>query len=87
MLLVDQMVSKSLMNEKKYTTIFGKDYDPKNEMQCRTTPDGDIKATYKGSKMKYEDVIDELEERVSYNGSKTIGSFAGFGKGTLNKRK
>ena len=81
------MVLKSLMNEKKYTTIFGKDYDPKNEMQCRTTPDGDIKATYKGSKMKYEDVIDELEERVSYNGSKTIGSFAGFGKGTLNKRK
>ena len=74
------------MNEKKYTTIFGKDYDPKNEMQCRTTPDGDIKATYKGSKMKYEDVIDELEERVSYNGSKSIGSFAGFGKGTLNKK-
>ena len=41
----------------------------------------------KESTLSIDDVIDELEERVSYNGSKTIGSFAGFGKGSLNKRK
>ncbi len=74
------------MSEKKYTTIFGKDYDPNNEIKCKTTPDGDVKATYKGSKMKYDDVIDELEERVSYNGRQVIGSFAGWGQGTLNKK-
>jgi hypothetical protein len=75
------------MNEKKYTTIFGKDYDPNNEIECKTMPDGDIKAKYKGTDMKYDDVIDEMEERLCHNGSRSIGSFAGFGKGTLNKKK
>tara|TARA_R110000824_G_C15012426_1_gene657484 strand:+ start:82 stop:306 length:225 start_codon:yes stop_codon:yes gene_type:complete len=74
------------MNEKKYTTIFGNDLDPDNEMKCKTLPDGNVEATYKGTKMSHDSVIDEMEERLCHNGSKSIGAFAGFGKGTLNKR-
>ena len=74
------------MNEKKYTTIFGKDLDPNNEMKSKTLPDGQVEASYKRTKMSHKSVIDELEERLCHNGSKSIGSFAGFGKGTLNKK-
>ena len=65
---------------------FGCELDPNKKLCLTEDKDKGQQAYYKGSKMKYEDVIDELEERVSYNGSKSIGSFAGFGKGTLNKK-
>ena len=60
-------------------------------MQVDVKPDGDCKVKYKGSDMDYNTYVDELEERADRNArgksitSKSIGTFSGFGEGTLNK--
>tara|TARA_R110002020_G_scaffold462445_4_gene681969 strand:+ start:11219 stop:11482 length:264 start_codon:yes stop_codon:yes gene_type:complete len=76
---------------KKHSKILGVDYDPNNDMKLKPKEDGDVDVDYKGGKMTFDEYIDEMEDRVTShsNGksitSKTIGSYAGFGKGTLKK--
>ncbi len=70
---------------------FGVNLDPKEDLVHNTNEDGSTVAYYKGSKMKYDDYVSELENRVDKNTkgkdftSRSIGLFGGFGKGTLNK--
>jgi hypothetical protein len=71
---------------------FGVDLDPNNDL-CHVTnkEDGSCKAYYKGSKMKYDDYISELENRVDRNSkgksitTQSIGTFSGWGEGKLKK--
>ena len=61
--------------------------DPGDDFDHKITPDGDISATYKGSKVDYDSYLGEMQDRAE-NANKrcaSIGVFAGFGKGTLNK--
>ena len=70
---------------------FGADLDPDKNLCHVTQEDGSQKTYYKGSKMKYDDYLSELETRVvkSSKGKdftySSIGTFSGFGKGTLKK--
>ena len=72
-------------------TPFGIDVDPKKDLVHNTNEDGSYDAYYQGSKMRYGDYINELEHRFHRKdqgkdiGSRSIGLFGGFGKGTLNK--
>jgi len=51
-------------NRSRYTP-FGVDIDPDNELREVNTPDGDIKAFYKGKQVDYDkDFIEILEERT-----------------------
>ena len=74
-------------------TPFGVDMDPKKDLVHNTNEDGSYDAYYRGSKMRYGDYINELENRfhVKDQGkdytARSIGLFGGFGKGTLNKNK
>ena len=76
---------------KKHSKILGVDYDPNNDMKLKPKEDGDVDVDYKGGKMTFDEYIDEMEDRVTShsNGksitSKTIGSYSGFGEGTLKK--
>ena len=76
---------------KKHSKILGVDYDPNNDMKLKPREDGDVDVDYKGGKMTFDEYIDEMEDRVTShsNGksitSKTIGSYSGFGEGTLKK--
>ena len=60
-------------------------------MKLKPKEDGDVDVDYKGGKMTFDEYIDEMEDRVTShsNGksitSKTIGSYSGFGEGTLKK--
>tara|TARA_R100000808_G_scaffold19141_2_gene41668 strand:+ start:575 stop:808 length:234 start_codon:yes stop_codon:yes gene_type:complete len=72
------------------TKPFGIDIDPENNLTHEPQPDGDVKTTYKGKNIDYMDYIDELEERTTLKSQgkslkSSMGLFAGFGKGTLNK--
>ena len=75
----------------KHSKIGNVDYDPNNDMVLDKKPDGDVDVKYKGSKMGFDNYIDEIEERATKHSQgksitkNTIGSFAGFGKGTLKK--
>ena len=70
---------------------FGGDLDPKKNLVHNTNEDGSTVAYYKGSKMKYDDYVSELENRVERNQkgksitTQSIGTYSGFGKGTLKK--
>lgn len=70
---------------------FGVDIDPNKDLCHTTNPDGSYEATYKGSKMNYDDYITSLEERYDRKSkgksvsANAIGMFSGFGKGTLKK--
>ena len=70
---------------------FGVDLDPNNDLTHTTQPDGDVKVTHKGEKIKYMDYIDIMEERATRKGEgksavkSDMGLFGGFGKGTLKK--
>ena len=70
-------------------TPFGIDLDPKKDLCHVTTPDKDADAYYKGGKMKYNDYLGELKSRMDRaqvgKSPESIGSFGGFGKGTLKK--
>ena len=70
---------------------FGVDLDPNNDLTHTPLPDGDVKVTHKGKKIRYMDYIDIMEERATRKGSgkrpvkSGMGLFSGFGKGTLKK--
>ena len=75
----------------KHSNILGKDLDPKNDMELNPKKDGDVDVRYKNGKMSYDEYIDEMETRANNQAegkpltSNTMGYFAGFGEGTLNK--
>ena len=77
--------------KKDHSKILGVDFDPNKEMVVDVKPDGDASGKYKGQDMDYNTYVDELEERADRNArgksitSKSIGTFSGFGEGTLNK--
>ena len=60
-------------------------------MEVDVKSDGDAEVKYKGDKMGFNSYIDELEERADRHSkgksitTKSIGTFSGFGKGTLRK--
>ena len=79
------------MGSKKHSNLFGVDFDPNNEMELNPRKDGDVDVKYKNGKMTYDEYIDEVESRVTRHSegktltSSCIGTFSGFGKGTLKK--
>ena len=60
-------------------------------MELNPKKDGDVDVRYKNGKMSYDEYIDEMETRANNQAegkpltSNTMGYFAGFGEGTLNK--
>ena len=60
-------------------------------MTLKPKKDGDVDVDYKGGKMTFDEYIDEMESRVTRTQegksltSNSLGTFAGFGKGTLKK--
>ena len=77
--------------KKDHSKILGVDFDPNKDMVVDVKPDGDSTVKYKGQDMKYNTYVDELEERADKHTkgksitAKSIGSFSGFGKGSLKK--
>ena len=70
--------------------IFKKALDPDNDLKHITSNGGeDINCTYKDKKVSYDDYLDIHEERGERlaKGKKpeSIGSFSGFGPGTMKK--
>ena len=75
---------------KKHSVLAGIDYDPSNDMELKPESDGDVSVKYKGKEIGFDNYIDEMEERVTRHSEgksikKSIGTFSGFGKGTLKK--
>tara|TARA_Y100000592_G_C5455266_1_gene311047 strand:- start:461 stop:751 length:291 start_codon:yes stop_codon:yes gene_type:complete len=68
---------------------FGVELDPDNNLCLSEDADKGQQAYYKGSKMAYTDYINEVGHRINQGkkgkGTSNIGTFAGFGKGTLKK--
>tara|TARA_R100001594_G_scaffold10650_2_gene24908 strand:- start:2198 stop:2509 length:312 start_codon:yes stop_codon:yes gene_type:complete len=68
---------------------FGVELDPTNNLCLAEDADKGQQAYYKGSKMSYTDYISEVGDRINKGkkgkGTSNIGTFAGFGEGTLNK--
>ena len=68
---------------------FGVDLDPNNDLKLVDDDNKGQQAYYKNSKMKYTDYINEVGHRINLGkkgkGTSNIGTFAGFGEGTLNK--
>ena len=79
------------MVDKSHSKLLGVDYDPDNDMELNPKKDGDVDVKYKNGKMTYDEYIDEVESRVTRHSegktltSSCIGTFSGFGKGTLKK--
>jgi len=68
---------------------FGLELDPNKDLSLTEDSEKGQQAYYKGSEMNYLDYMQEVGNRIS-NGKKgkgvtNLGSFAGFGKGTLKK--
>ena len=64
--------------------------DPDNDLKHITSNDGEnIDCTYKDKKISYDDYLDIHEERGERIGKGkkpgSIGSFSGFGPGTMKK--
>ena len=68
---------------------FGVELDPNNDMKLVNDDNKGQQAYYKNSKMKYTDYVGEVGYRINQGkkgkGTSNLGSFAGFGKGTLKK--
>ena len=68
---------------------FGIQLDPSKDLYLTEDKDKGQQAYYKGQKMKYLDYIGEVGSRIENNkkgkGIENLGSFAGWGDGTLNK--
>jgi len=78
-------IKKPLVNDGGHNA-FGVDVDPKKELTHVTNKDGTQSTYYKGTKMKYDDYVTCLEERYhDKNKIRSMGSFSGFGKGTMKK--
>ena len=79
------------MGIKKHSNLFGVDFDPNNDMELNPRKDGDVDVKYKNGKMTFDEYIDEVESRVTRHSegktltSSCIGTFSGWGKGTLKK--
>ena len=79
------------MATKKHSNLFGVDFDPNNDMELNPRKDGDVDVKYKNGKMTYDEYIDEVESRGTRHSegktltSSCVGTFSGFGKGTLKK--
>ena len=79
------------MDIKKHSKLGNVDFDPNNDMTLKHKKDGDVDVDYKGGKMTFDEYIDEMESRVTRTQegksltSNSLGTFAGFGKGTLKK--
>jgi len=62
---------------------FGVDIDPNKDLVHNTQEDGSCHAYYKGSKLKYDDYLSELESRYHKNSngkdftSRALGLFGG----------
>lgn len=72
------------------TDIFKKALDPDNDLKHTEVNGGeDIDCTYKDKKVSYDDYLDIHEERSERIGKGkkpgSIGSFSGFGPGTMKK--
>ena len=63
---------------------FGVDLDPNKDLTHTAQPDGDVKVTHKGEKIKYMDYIDIMEERATRKGEgkkpvkSSMGLFSGW---------
>tara|TARA_R110000824_G_scaffold176451_5_gene355444 strand:+ start:148 stop:459 length:312 start_codon:yes stop_codon:yes gene_type:complete len=68
---------------------FGVELDPSNDLCLAEDADKGQQAYYKGSEMSYLDYVGEVGNRINKGkkgkGTSNLGSFAGFGEGTLNK--
>jgi len=68
---------------------FGVELDPNNDLLLTEDSKKGQKAYYKGKEMKYLDYMQEVGNRIKKGkngkGTTNLGSFAGFGKGTLKK--
>ena len=68
---------------------FGVELDPQNNLKLVEDEKKGQQAYYKGSKMSYLDYMGEVGDRINKGkqgkGSDNIGTFAGFGEGTLKK--
>ena len=79
------------MDIKKHSKLGGVDFDPNNDMTLKPKKDGDVDVDYKGGKMTFDEYIDEMESRATRTQegksltATSLGTFAGFGKGTLKK--
>tara|TARA_R110000796_G_scaffold105620_3_gene215935 strand:- start:1317 stop:1574 length:258 start_codon:yes stop_codon:yes gene_type:complete len=72
------------------TDLFKQKLDPNNDLRHKKINGGeDIECTYKGSKVNYDTYLDIHEERGEQvqKGKKpnSIGTFSGFGPGTMKK--
>jgi hypothetical protein len=72
------------------TDLFKKALDPDNDLKHTEVNGGeDIDCTYKDKKVSYDDYIDIHEERSERIGKGkkpgSIGTFSGFGPGTMKK--
>ena len=72
------------------TDLFKKALDPDNDLKHITSNGGEnIDCTYKDKKISYDDYLDIHEERGERIGKGkkpgSIGSFSGFGPGTMKK--
>ncbi len=79
------------METDKHSKLFGVDYDPKGDMKLKVDSEGNPEVKYKGQSISFDSYIDEIEDRATakQNGksidTKSIGTFSGWGKGTLKK--
>jgi len=68
---------------------FGVQLDPSNNLKLVEDEDKGQKAYYKNKPMKYMDYMQEVSDRIVRNkqgkGADNLGSFSGFGVGTLKK--
>ena len=68
---------------------FKVELDPKKELKLVEDKDKGQQAYYKGNKINYLDYIGEVGNRIERNkkgkGVDKVGTFAGFGSGTLKK--
>ena len=77
--------------KKDHSKILGVDFDPKGDMVLDVKDDGDCDVKYKGHKMDFDTYVDELEDRSTKHQQgksitiSSIGTFNGFGEGTLRK--
>ena len=86
-----KVLRQAMAIKKNHSKILGVDFDPNQDMEVDVKSDGDAEVKYKGDKMGFNSYIDELEERADRHSkgksitTKSIGTFSGFGKGTLRK--
>lgn len=80
----------SLLDGKK-EKVLGIDLDPTDELKMNTDAEGFPTCTYKNKPCSTMDYLDKTQENAERHSkgksSNNIGTFSGWGKGTLNKRK